>query len=167
MSNVYSFLDTLCAINGPGGSFTIGGPGAANAEEGITVEMSEEKNTMIIGADGTPMHNLHASQGGKMSIRLLKTSPVNAQLSAMYAVQTASSALHGQNTITLKNSPLGDAITGTFCAFKRFPTQAYAKEGGMNEWEFDIGVLVMSLGGGGNAANILNSLASTLPTGSV
>ena len=167
MSNTYSFLDTQCAITGPGGSFNLSGSGAANAEEGVTVEMQEDKNTMTIGADGTPMHSLHASQGGRITVRLLKTSPVNAQLSSLYATQTISSALHGQNTITIKNAPLGDAITGTFCAFKKFATQTYAKEGGHNEWEFDVGTLVMSLGGGGNAANILNSLVSTIPIGSV
>lgn len=167
MANVYSFLDSQCAIVGPGGAFTIGGPGAGNSEEGMTVEMTEEKSTMVVGADGTPMHSLHATQGGRITIRLLKTSPVNAQLSALYAVQTVSSALHGQNTITLKNSPLGDSITGVYCAFRKFPNNTYAKEGGMLEWEFDVGILVSSLGGGGNAANILNQLASTLPIGSV
>lgn len=167
MSNVYSFLDTKVAIVGPGGSFTIGGSGAGNADEGISFEMVEEKNSMVIGADGTPMHSLHASKGGKITVRLLKTSPVNQQLSAMYAVQSASSALHGQNTITLKNSTLGDSITGTFCAFKKLPNLTYGKEGGMNEWEFDVGQLDISLGNGGAAANILNALTNTLPTGSV
>lgn len=167
MANVYSFLDTNCAITGPGGSFTIGGQGAGNAEEGITVTMNEDKNTMTIGADGTPMHSLHAGQAGRMSVRLLKTSPVNAQLSALYAVQTVSSALHGQNTITLKNAVTGDSITGIFCAFKKFPDNSYAKEAGMMDWEFDVGQLVSSLGGGGNAASITAALSTNLPTGSV
>lgn len=167
MANVYSFLDTQVAISGPGGSFPIGGSGTGSAEEGVSVEMLEDKSTMTIGADGTPMHSLHAGQGGRITIRLLKTSPVNSQLSAMYATQTVSSALHGQNTITLKNATLGDSITGVFCAFKKLPNLSYAKEGGVNVWEFDVGQLNMALGGGGNAANILNSLLSTLPTGSV
>lgn len=166
MSNVYSFLDTQAAIVGPGGTINIGA-GSGSAEDGITAEMIEDKNTMTIGADGAPMHSLHAGQGGKITVRLLKTSPANAQLSAMYAIQTTSSALHGQNTITIKNAPLGDSITGALCGFKKFPTVVYGKDGPMNEWEFDVGSLVMSLGGGGNAANILNALASTLPTGSV
>ena len=167
MANVYSFLDTQVAINGPGGSFTIGGTGSGSAEEGITVEMNEDKNTMTIGADGTAMHSLHAGQGGKLTIRLLKTSPVNSQLSAMYATQTSSSALHGQNVVSLKNSTLGDSITAAKCAFKRLPTLTYAKEGGINVWEFDVGVVAMSLGGGGSEANIINALISNLPTGSV
>lgn len=163
----YSFLDTQCAITGPGGSFNLSGSGAANAEEGVTVEFIEEKNTMVIGADGTSMHSLHAGQGGRITVRLLKTSPVNAQLSSAYATQSVSSALWGQNVITIKNSVLGDSITGAFCAFRKEASQTYAKEGGHNEWEFDVGQLVMSLGGGGNAANILNSLVSTVPIGAV
>jgi hypothetical protein len=167
MPATYSFLDTQVAITGPGGSFNIGGSGAGNAEEGITIEMAEDKNTMAIGADGTPMHSLHAGQGGRITVRLLKNSPVNAQLSSLYATQSVSSALWGQNVITLKNATLGDSITGTFCAFKKFPNNPYAKEGGVMEWEFDVGQLVSSLGGGGNAANILNSLVSNVPIGAV
>lgn len=163
----YSFLDTNVAITGPGGSFTIGGQGAGNSDEGITTSMTEDKNTLTAGADGTPMNSLHAAQLGKITIRLLKTSPVNAQLSALYAVQAASSALWGLNTITLKNAVSGDSITGTQCAFKKFPDQTYAKEAGMVEWEFDVGSLVSSLGGGGNASNILSALASNIPQGSV
>lgn len=167
MSATYSFLDTQVAIVGPGGSFNIGGAGTGSAEEGITLEMQGDKNTMTIGADGSPMHSLHASQGGKFTVRLLKNSPVNAQLSAMYDTQRVSSALWGQNTITLKNSTLGDSSTGTFCSFKKYPNLSYAKEANVVEWEFDVGVLVTSQGGGGNAANILNSLLNSLPTGSV
>lgn len=166
MSNTYSFTDTQAAIVGPGGNFNIG-TGSGSADEGITVEMAEDKNTLTIGADGVGMNSLHASKAGKITVRLLKTSPVNAQLSAMYATQTASSVLHGQNVITLKNAALGDSITGVGCAFKRFPTLGYGKDGAMNVWEFDVAELNIALGGGGNAANLLNSLLNNLPGGSV
>jgi hypothetical protein len=158
----YSFLDTVATITGAGGSFVIGGTGAANAEEGITMAMLEDKNTMTIGADGTPMHSLHAGQGAHLTVRLLKTSPVNAQLSSMYATQTTSSSLFGQNTITIKNNLSGDSITATGVAFKKFPDVTYAKEGGMMEWTFDAGYIVNSLGGGGTIAN-----AVSLVTGAI
>jgi hypothetical protein len=167
MGNVYSFLDTQAAINGPGGSFPIGGSGSGAADEGISVEMAEDKSTLTIGADGSGMHSLHASKAGKITIRLLKTSPVNARLSALYALQTVSSALHGQNVITIKNPTLGDSITGVGCAFKKFPSVSYGKDGPMNVWEFDVAQLDMALGGGGNLANIVSALTSNIPTGSV
>ncbi len=142
----YSFLDVQASIVGPGGSFSIGS-GAGAAEEGITVEMSEDKNTMVMGADGTPMHSLHGGKGATVTVRLLKTSPVNANLSQMYALQTESSSLHGANVLVIKNNVTGDQITCRACAFKKFPTQTYAKEGGMIEWTFDAGIVDQSLAG--------------------
>lgn len=141
----YSFLDVNAAIVGPGGSFNLGS-GAGASEEGISVNPSEEINTMTIGADGTPMHSLHANKSGQVSVRLLKTSPVNAQLSQMYAFQTVSGSSHGRNTISLANSQTGDVVTCQICAFKRVPDLTYAKDGGMNEWVFDAGIIDRTLG---------------------
>lgn len=136
----YSFLDHTATIVGPGGSFNLAA-GAATSEEGVTITRTDDKNTMMIGADGSVMHSLHAGKPGLATIRLLKTSPVNAQLSQMYALQTTSSALHGQNTLTLRNSVTGEIVTCQQCAFKKFPDLTYAKDGGSNEWQFDVGVV--------------------------
>lgn len=142
----YSFLDVQASIVGPGGSFSLGS-GAGVAEEGITVAMTEEKNTMMVGADGTPMHSLHAGKSGQVTVRLLKTSPVNNQLAQMYALQTASASLHGANVVTIKNGVTGDQITCRAVAFKKFPDQNNAKDAGINEWTFDAGVIDATLAG--------------------
>lgn len=143
----YSFLNVVAAIVGPGGGFGLGS-GSGNAEEGITIEPSEEIDTMTVGADGKVMHNLIANKSGKITVRLLKTSPVNAQLSAMLAFQRASAANHGQNTVTIANNFTGDTVTCQQLAFAKVPTLTYAKEGGFNEWEFNAGVIDMGLGAG-------------------
>ncbi len=150
----YSFLDVQASIIGPGGSFALGS-GAGNAEEGITTALREEKNTLTIGADGSAMNSLHAGQGGKITIRLLKTSPVNAQLSQMYNLQKQSSAAWGLNVISVKNPISGDSIVGTYCAFEKHPDINYAKEAGMIEWDFSVGILEQTLGG-----TILTNLVS-------
>lgn len=142
----YSFLDVQASIVGPGGALSLGS-GAGAAEEGITVEMAGEKNTMVVGADGTPMHSLHADKSGTITVRLLKTSPVNNSLSLMYALQTESAALHGSNIFVVKNSVTGDQITCRAVAFKKLPAQNNAKEAGINEWTFDAGIIDMSLAG--------------------
>lgn len=67
------------------------------------------------------MHNLHASKAATVSVKLLKTSPVNQKLSQMYALQTTTSGLHGQNVLTINNPVLGDTITCLYVAFKKFP----------------------------------------------
>ena len=69
--STYSFLDFSASIVGPGGAFDLG-YGSGNAEEGVTVAMLEAKNTMTIGADGTPMHSLHAGKSGTITVTLLK-----------------------------------------------------------------------------------------------
>jgi len=126
----YSFLDTVCAIVGTGGSFSITSGAAA---EGITFTPRSEKNTLIIGADGSGQHSLHADKSVNISVKLLKNSPINALLSAMYNIQQTSSRFWGQNVITLTSS-IGDIITCTGVAFKQQPSVVYAIDGGLNEW---------------------------------
>lgn len=142
---VYSFLDVTAAIVGPGGAANIG-PGSANAEEGITIENVEDKNVMTIGADGQGQHSLVASTAATVTVRLLKTSPINNILMTMYNLQTATSTLHGQNVITVSNNASGDVTLIRSAAFKKKPTLTYAKEGGMNEWTWDAIVSTTVLG---------------------
>ncbi len=131
----YSFLDVNAGFVGPGAVISLG-QGSASAEEGITIEPEEDINTMTIAADGEGMHSLHANKSGTITVRLLKTSPVNGMLSAAYNFQTASGANHGQNTLTIANSNTGDVVTCQQVAFKRGVPLTYAKDGGMNEWTF-------------------------------
>lgn len=132
----YSFLNVNGSIAGPGG-FVNFGSGSAAAEEGITIEASEDKNVMTIGADGKGQHSLIASDACTVTMRFLKTSPQNAALMIMYDLQTASSALHGINVITVTDPVRGDLTLIQQAAFKKKPTITYAKEGGMMEWTFD------------------------------
>lgn len=136
MSNVYSFLDVNASLVGPGGAFSLGN-GAGSSEEGISIVASAEIGSMQIGADGYGQHTLHADKSGKVSIHLLKTSPTNALLSALYAFQTTSGAAYGQNTIVINDSSRGDVITCSQCGFAKAPDIAFGKEAGINTWEFN------------------------------
>lgn len=136
ISQTYSFLNVQATIVGPGGNFNIG-QGAGISEEGITIERSGDKGTMTIGADGTGMHSLHADKSGTLTVRLLKTSPVNAKLMAMYDLQTVDSRLYGNNVITITDTGSNDSTGCRGVAFKKAPTLTYAKEGQMMEWAFN------------------------------
>jgi hypothetical protein len=144
-NKTYSFLDVSATLVGPGGFVQLGS-GAGNSEEGIEIETSEDINTMTVGADGSGMHSLSANKSGRITVRLLKTSPTNAKLMAMVNVQRTSGATHGQNTLTIRDTNLGDVAVGQQVAFKKIPNNSWAKNAGMLEWIFDAVTIDQKLG---------------------
>lgn len=134
-SNVYSFLNFQAAISGPGGSVNIGN-GSGASEEGFSYSPTGERSSMQMGADGSGQHSLHADKSGKITVRLLKTSPANKVLMAMANAQWASAADHGRNTISATDTQRGDSLTGVGVAFSKVPDLTYGKEAGFVEWEF-------------------------------
>ncbi len=147
MSSTYSFLNVQAAINGPNGAFPLGA-GSGSAEEGITIVMDEDKTTVTLGADGEGMHSLHASKVGTVTVRLLKTSPVNALLSQMYNGDSSDAALWGQNVITVSDTARGDFISARQAGFLKHPDLTYAKDGGTVEWAFKAIKIDQLLGAG-------------------
>jgi hypothetical protein len=145
----YSFLDTVVTLTASGGSASINlGAGAGVAEEGITFEYDEDKDGLTIGADGSPMHSLHASQAGTATVRLLKTSPTNQALQALFNAQRNSSTSWGQNSIAANHTVQGDKVNCQSVAFKKGTGLTYAKDAGMNEWVFNCGRMNTVLGAG-------------------
>lgn len=132
----YSFMDVAATLAGPTGVIDLG-YGTAAAEEGITIAMAGDKSTMMIGADGEGMHSLHADKSGQVTVRLLKTSPQNAKLQAMYDAQSLAPALWGNNVIVVRIPRTGETTTARSCAFKKKPDLTYAKDGNILEWVFD------------------------------
>lgn len=133
--STYSFLNVAASIVGPGGNFSLG-YGAATAKEGITVTMLEPKGKSDTGADGALMQTLRPSKLGRITVRLLKTSPVNAQLMNMYNLQSNASGLWGNNTIRVSDIARGDTFTMTQASFEKMPDVTYAEDGNTNEWSF-------------------------------
>lgn len=134
--SAYSFLNIHCNMVGPGIAANLGS-GAAVAEEGISIEPSGDKNVMTEGADGKIQHSLIASDACTVTVRLLKTSPLNAALMIAYDLQTSSSAFWGINQFIVSDSARGDISTVQNAAFKKKPVVKYGKEGDIMEWTFD------------------------------
>ncbi|EHU4694743.1 TPA: DUF3277 family protein [Escherichia coli] len=141
----YSFLDVSASLAGPTGTIDLGA-GSANSEEGVTVTMTEAKNTMTVGADGEVMHSLHGGNSGTITVTLLKTSPVNKKLSLMYNAQRMSSSTWGNNVIVIRNTASGDITTARSCAFQKQPDHSNGKAGGTVSWVFDCGKIDQVLG---------------------
>jgi hypothetical protein len=145
MANTYSFKDVVASLTGPTGNANLG-YGAALTDEGISIDMSGDKNTMSIGADGNVMHSLHADKSGIITVHCQKVSVTNSILQAMYDAQQVSSSLWGQNVITIREVESGDITTATKCAFKKKPNLNYKKDGDMIDWSFDAGFIDTVLG---------------------
>lgn len=143
--STYSFMDVSASLSGPTGVIDLG-YGSANSEEGIVIAMSGAKNTMTIGADGEPMHSLHADKSGTITVNLLKTSPVNKKLSLMYNAQSQSSATWGNNVIVVRNKASGDMSTARSVAFQKLPDNTNGKAGNTQAWVFDCGKIDQLLG---------------------
>lgn len=142
---VYSFLDVHATLTGPGGTVPIG-KNAGVDEGGITIEAIEETDHMRIGADGSPAHSLRGTKAAKVTVRVLKTSPTNAQLQQLFSFQRASSLNWGQNTLVITNIATGDNYTCQFVAFIRQPSNTFAKDASTIDWEFNVGIMDASLG---------------------
>lgn len=137
MGITYSFKDVDATLDAPSASTPLG-YGAGVTDEGISIDMDSDRNTMLIGADGSGMHSLHVDRSGKVTVRLLQTSPINSVLQELYDEQTSQGAsAWGQNTITVRNVQSGDITTAVQCAFKKKPSLNYRKDGTMLEWVFD------------------------------
>ena len=143
--STWSFMDTHATLASDDGAIDLG-YGAAVAEEGITIAMLDNKNSMTIGSDGEGMHSLHASRAGTVTVSLLKTSPTNAKLMNLYNSQSQSAKKWGRNSFTLNNPSAGDNVSATKLAFQKAPDYTAAKEGQTVEWIFDAIKIDMKLG---------------------
>ena len=74
---------------------------------------------------------------GTVTIRLMRTSPQNAQLQLMYNAQTLSSSLHGNNVITIRDKGNSEICVCRGCAFQKVADRNYGEEAGIQEWVFD------------------------------
>jgi hypothetical protein len=148
----YSFINVAASIVGPGGAFNLG-YGSGDAEEGLTVEMIDDKNKMDVGSDGTIMHSLRASNAGRITVRLLKTAPTNALLSALYNFQRFSSGNWGQNVIIVADTARGDLVNSSQMAFVKQSDLTYAQDGNYNTWVFIGSIDNELLGTGTPSAN--------------
>ena len=144
-TNTYSFQDVTASLIGIGGSIAMGA-GAGPTDEGIEIETAAAINTMTIGADGTGQHSLIADKSGKITVRLLKTSPTNAQLMAMVNFQRTSGATHGQNVFTLQDKNRNDIVSCRQVAFAKIPNLSYGKDAQPVEWTFEAVLIDFLLG---------------------
>ena len=145
----YAFADVAATYSGAFGIIDFTDCGTT--DEGISIEFAEDKGSIQYGADGGWMQSLHAAQGGTVTVRVFKTSPINSTLSRAYNYETSSSAYYGRGVFTIRNPQTGDIFHCTGCGFRKFPTNGNSKEGAAHEWVFNAGYIDPRLGDGNPA----------------
>lgn len=144
-SGAHSFADVECTITGP---FGLNAYTSGEAEGGYSVEFEGDKGVMVRGAGGAVMHSLMVGQPGTFTLRLLKTSSFNAQLSTGYNLQTGSASTYANMTIVIDDFARGDKFTCLGVAFRKHPNTTWANNGGEMEWVFNCSYIGPMLGAG-------------------
>jgi len=134
----YSFKDVKVTITGTSGTLELG-MGAGVADEGVTIERGEDRNTMTPAADGEIMHSMHVADHGTVRVRLLKTSTTNGRPLELYKQQKRGSAFWGRNNISIQDRARNDSVKCSDVAFMGEPNLTYGKVGNINEWAFHAG----------------------------
>lgn len=137
----------VCTVHGPGGALNLGRPHAYSlvgghkgvADEGISFERVDDRNTQLRGCTGETLNLRHAGLQGVVKIRLLKTSDVNGLMMQMFKAQFLNNMDWSRNIISLEDRVRGDKMVATECAFAGEAAQAWGKVGAMNEWTFHAG----------------------------
>ena len=142
----YAFQSFQGAISGVGGSFSIGF-GAGISKGGISTTMAEDKNVATTGADKSIMHSLRSNNLGRITIRCLKTSELNARLSYMYNLQKNNPVAWGKNVVSGSDVLRGDFFALSQAAFVKYPDNTWDEEGKDIEWEM-VGDLEEQIGAG-------------------
>jgi hypothetical protein len=134
----FSFADCHAGIAGPGLSVTLGlGSGVGSAKEGFSFDASEDADRMTIGAGGDGVHALILNRSGKFTCRLLKTSPMNGVLQQALNYQRTSSLFWGRNVIYAANPVTGDSLSCAGVAFTKQPSNTWAEDVNVLDWEFN------------------------------
>lgn len=138
----YSFRDVVCRMVTPGGTIGLGmseGTTVGVAEEGITFERAEDRNTIMVGINGEALNLVHAADHGTVRIRLLKTSLANGRLMDAYKAQKKAGSDWSRNNISLRDMTRGDKVVATEVAFAGEPSLTFGKVGTISEWLFHAG----------------------------
>lgn len=138
------------SISGPGGWVLLGlsqDEQQGVAEEGISVERVEDRNSQLRGTSGEVINLLSASMAGVIRVRLLKTAPSNGVLMEMFKIQRGDGSRWSKNLISIEDKTRGDKLVAAEAAFMGEPVIVWGKIATVQEWVFLAGSIDETLAG--------------------
>jgi hypothetical protein len=111
----------------------------------MTIEMEEDAFVTTVGADGFTVRSRNNNKTGRVTFRVLNSSPLNDQLSAIYNLD----ALTGAGAGVFHFSELGGTSTAVSPSawIQRAPTMERGREEGETEWVLACENLEVFVGG--------------------
>jgi hypothetical protein len=132
--STYSFESVMAALNFAGIiPISLSGKGIGS----IDVEMSGEKTTHDVAADGAVMISKIPGNNGTISISIQQSSPVHKLLLLWYNyLLTAPASVWAENTITIRDSLNNTTITAIGVSPQKKPGKPYKAQGQQVSWVF-------------------------------
>lgn len=115
--------------------------------DSIIARRSEDMSFMRVGIDGSVGRARNANKTGEFEFRLLQTSAVNAQLSALFAIDNLSQDGAIDVPISIIDLSGASLCTATAAWLKSIPEGVFGKEVGERIWVFSAADLIIFHGG--------------------
>ena len=113
----------------------------------IIARRSEDMSFMRVGGDGSVARARNANKTGEFEFRLLQTSNVNAQLSALFAIDNLGNDGVIDVPITIADLSGFSLCTATSAWLKSIPEGTFGKEISERVWIFSAADLIIFHGG--------------------
>lgn len=126
---------------------TVGGIRLSGFADGsfVTAERNQQTYTLTVGADGKGARTKSNDRSGKVTLRLMQTSPSNDSLDALAALDEVSGT--GVGALVVKDV-LGTTLVHAESAWIQKPANVeFGKDMGEREWVFESDDLDMVSGG--------------------
>lgn len=136
----YSFLNTVVLVNGVALTHW------ADGDDVIDISRLEDSATHKIGADGKMAVSISADKSGKMTFKLMQTSPANKVLSALSAAQGEGTGSFVPCSVLFQDTYRKDQGTGTVGYVQKPADMTRGAGVNMTEWTIIVERLDMLLG---------------------
>lgn len=136
----YSFQDTIMVVNG------VEITGWADGDDVIDIERRSDSITDKIGADGGMMISVGTDKSGSVKFKLMQTSPSNAYLTGLIALQEASGSTFVPCFLLFRDTYRQDLATGTQGYIKKPAKMTRGAQGNTQEWEIIVERLDLAFG---------------------
>lgn len=119
--------------------------GGFAADEFIDVEFDVDAYTKYVGCGGEVARIKSTNRAGKITVRLMQSSPSNDELSLLAELDAFANS--GAVPFLLREKNGSTLFSAVFCWVRKLPKTSWRKEVEMREWTLDTSGMIAFVGG--------------------